>query len=85
MMIYTIRPGDTLLSIASDKTLSPAYATALMLVPENEGQADTITDDLTGRGVIVIPDNWVRTGAGASDKLPSWVPLAFIAAIIFAG
>lgn len=94
-MNYNIQPGDTMLSIASNLTLSGAYATALMALPENDGQASSVTDDLTGRGVIFIPDNWLRAGvtqtaagaiaAAGGQPLPQWLPLAFLAAIVLLG
>lgn len=92
-MNYTIKPGDTLLSIASNLTLSGAYAPAIANV--NGMVIDVTSDgtipfdvqvDLSVYGItsLTIPDNWLRgvASASGSQPLPSWLPLAAIAAVI---
>ena len=92
-MQYQIRAGDTLLSIASNKTLSPAYATALANlngIYEDADQAFDITANLSAYGftTLTIPDNWLLAGGGgaqpgqAQASLPQWWPIAAIAAIV---
>lgn len=100
-MLYNIKPGDTLLLIASNMTLSGAYAPALgelnQLYADVDGSGVTspfdVTADLSAYGFknINIPDTWLRagvatgSGAGASQPLPQWLPIAVIAALLLLG
>lgn len=92
-MLYTTKPGDTFLSIASRLTLSPAYATAIMEANGITQAEREITDDLANTGEIDIPDAWLRSsytpaqlaalgvgGAARSSILP-WVVIAGLVAL----
>lgn len=93
-MNYQVKPGDTLLNIAANLTLSGAYAPALATLNGLEDR--DVTEDLTLEGYngapaissLTIPDNWLRTyqttGGGNQTGQPRSVPTWAIAAAIVA-
>jgi len=83
-MQYITKPGDTLLSIATSKTLSPAYADALANL-NNIAEVPVTAQLEEGLG-IDIPDNWLKGGAAGFDsKATLWAVVGIGLALALTG